>query len=322
MNAQIMPAQAESPPDGMLFVRTDSITQTMVKAPLVITGLIVVALAVPMQSSLGSTRALDLILYSDGSAHVTNQLGVDPLEPDLRVDLFGSSVDNLIALGENDFLLSSELDGREAAVSTFGSSIVTIEYDIHDLVSKEGRIWTFALDSHSPYSLLMPPNSIIVGMSATPSNMDLRDDQIMLQLGAGISEINYIFGTAAPAVEPAPDDNYLIALGAALAAATAAGIVVLVKRRPPRAVQPAEPETSMSADTAIEQAPEMREDDKKIVRFISENGGQALESELRKRFLLPRTTMWRAVRRLERQGVIEISKKDQQNLIRLREDSA
>ena len=231
MNTQAITIKAEPAPDGMLFVRTDDTIETMVRVPLIITGMIVVALAVPIQSSLGTTRTLDLILYSDGSAHVTNQLDVDPLEPDLRVSLFGSSIDNLIALGENDLLLSSELDGSEAAVSTFGSSSVTVEYDIHDLVSKEGRIWTFALDSHSPYSLLMPPNSIIVGMTAVPSNMDLRNDQIMLQLGAGLSEINYIFGATAPVIEPAPDDDILplITLGVALAV-SAAGIAVLVRK--------------------------------------------------------------------------------------------
>ena len=60
--------------------------------------------------------------------------------------------------------------------------------------------------------------------------------------------------------------------------------------------------------------------DKEIIKFISANGGEALESDLRKKFLQPRTTMWRAVKRLERQGVIEISKKDLQNLVKLKKD--
>ena len=63
--------------------------------------------------------------------------------------------------------------------------------------------------------------------------------------------------------------------------------------------------------------PDLREDDKDIIKFIHENGGSALESDLRKKFLLPRTTMWRAVKRLERYSLVEISKKDQQNLIKL-----
>ena len=57
--------------DGMLFVRTDGIIETMVKAPLIIASLIVVALAMPIQTSFSSTRTLDLTLYSDGSAHVS-----------------------------------------------------------------------------------------------------------------------------------------------------------------------------------------------------------------------------------------------------------
>ena len=63
---------------------------------------------------------------------------------------------------------------------------------------------------------------------------------------------------------------------------------------------------------------EMRDDDKQLVSYLEKNGGQAFERDLRKKFLLPRTTMWRAVKRLERQGVIEIQKKDFQNLVRLK----
>ena len=67
----------------------------------------------------------------------------------------------------------------------------------------------------------------------------------------------------------------------------------------------------------VQAMPDLREDDKEIITFIHENGGSVLESDLRKKFLLPRTTMWRAVKRLERHGLIEITKKDQQNLIKL-----
>ena len=64
----------------------------------------------------------------------------------------------------------------------------------------------------------------------------------------------------------------------------------------------------------------MREDDKEIVKFISKSGGQVFESDLRKKFLQPRTTMWRAVKRLERLGVVEIYKKDLLNMVKLRND--
>ncbi|MEK0345108.1 MAG: MarR family transcriptional regulator, partial [Nitrosopumilus sp.] len=77
---------------------------------------------------------------------------------------------------------------------------------------------------------------------------------------------------------------------------------------------------SLDTHTIFNLRPEMREDDKEIVKFISENGGQVFESDLRKKFLQPRTTMWRAVKRLERLGVVEIYKKDLQNKVKLRND--
>jgi hypothetical protein len=133
---------------------------------------------------------LDLTLYSDGSAHISTQLDVDPLNPDFEVSLFGPSIDNFVVVGENGFLLSSEIIDDKAMIDTFGSSSITVDYDIHDLISKEGRIWTFTLDSPTDYSLLMPPNSIIVGMDALPSNMDVVNDQTKLVLSSGLSEIN------------------------------------------------------------------------------------------------------------------------------------
>jgi len=334
MNPEIVPIhRIESfREDGMLFVRTDGILETMVKAPLIIAGLIVIALTMPMQSSFSSTRTLDLTLYSDGSAHISTQLDVDPLEPDFEVDLFGSSVDNFVAVGENGFLLSGEIIGDKVTIDTFGSSTITIDYDIHDLISKEGRIWTFSLDSPTDYSLLMPSNSIIVGMSALPSNMDLVNDQTKLELSNGLSEINYIFGTTNPltpnSVQPTIDISTLALIGVPIAAAVA-GAIIMIKRKQTK-LSPvlqtkvtSESKTktdSLDTETIFSLRPLLREDDKEIIKFISENGGQALESELRKKFLQPRTTMWRAVKRLERQGIIEITKKDLQNLVKLKKE--
>ena len=337
MNPEIVPMHRKESlrEDGMLFVRTDGILETMVNTPLIIAGLIVVALTIPIQTSFSSTRALDLTLYSDGSVHISAELDVDPLEPDFEVSLFGPSIDNFVAVGENGFLLSSEIIDDKVTIDTFGSSTITIDYDIHDLISKEGRVWSFSLDSPTDYSLLMPPNSIIVGMNALPSNMDLINDQTKLELGNGLSEINYIFGTTNPPIieppttnpEPPTMDISTFALIGAPVAAAVAGAIIMIKRKQTKSSSVLQTETksktkidSLDPETIFNLRPELREDDKEIVKFIFENGGQALESELRKKFLQPRTTMWRAVKRLERQGIIEITKKDLQNLVKLKKE--
>ena len=323
--------------DGMLFVRTEGILEIMIKTPLLVASLIVVAFTMPIQTSFSSTRTLDLTLYSDGSTHISSKLDVDPLDPDFEVDLFGPSVDNFVVIGENGFLLSSEIIGDKATIDTFGSSTITIDYDIQDLISKEGRVWTFSFDSPTDYSLLMPTNSIIVGMTALPLNMDIINEQTKLDLGMGFSEINYILDTTNPPTtnppttnpeQPSTDISIFALIGVPIVAAVV-GAIIMIKRKQSKSLPSIqtedtfEPETNIisnDVETIFNLRPDMRDDDKEIIKFISENGGEVLESDLRKKFLQPRTTMWRAVKRLERLGVIETSKKDLQNLVRLKKN--
>jgi uncharacterized membrane protein len=123
--------------------------------------------------------------------------------------------------------------------------------------------------------------------------------------------------------KPSVDDSttpILIAGGAAAAGTTV--FIILRKGRTTKEVPvpqiPKSDYVQPDKETIFRLKPELRQEDKDIVAFISEKGGQVFESELRKKFLLPRTTMWRAVKRLEREEVVEIEKVDQQNLIKLK----
>lgn len=68
----------------------------------------------------------------------------------------------------------------------------------------------------------------------------------------------------------------------------------------------------------IEEKPHLRPEDQQVLRFLAEKEGAAFESEIRGRFRLPKTTIWRLVKRLEREEIIEIRKAGGQNLIKLR----
>lgn len=322
--------QDHFPEDGMLFVRTRSILTSMGRATLVAVGLIVMAISMPIQSTFGTVKALDLIVYSDGTTHVSSEISTDPLQPDFSVNLFGPTIDNFVAEDENGFLLSANIEGNIAVVETLGASVISINYDIHDLVSKEGRIWSFKINSPVEFSLLMPGNIVIVGMSTYPLNLQTVNDQSQLLLAKGPIEINYFFGVSElpPPTTNSPDPNsensiYLIGGGIVAAGAIAAVLMKRSKKSSTKigseAIAKQEfQEKPISIETIFEQRPELREDDKQLIAFISDNGGQAYESELRKKFLQPRTTMWRAVKRLERYGIIEIEKKELQNLVILK----
>ncbi|KER06431.1 hypothetical protein AAA799E16_00812 [Marine Group I thaumarchaeote SCGC AAA799-E16] len=330
MNPQIVPIhRIESREDGMLFVRTDGIIDTMVNAPLIVAGLLVVALTMPLQTSFATTRTLDLIINTDGSTHISSQIDVD--SSNFELSLFGPSIDNFVAIGEDGTTLPGEVIEDKAMIQTSDYSSITVNYDIHDLISKEGRVWTFSFDSPTNYSLLMPENSVIVGMDVLPENMEQLDSQIKLEIPTGPAKIDYIFSTPVE-IPTTPSefsfDSLTIGLIVGPIAAAAIASVIVAKKRQSKPqlqteviqITPKPTTDSLTPDAIFNLRPDMREDDKEIVRFISENGGEVFESELRKKFLQPRTTMWRAVKRLERLGVVEIYKKDLLNMVKLRND--
>jgi len=62
----------------------------------------------------------------------------------------------------------------------------------------------------------------------------------------------------------------------------------------------------------------LKDDEKKIIDYLKSQGNRALEAELREAFPeIPRTTMWRLLKRLEKQGIIKIKKVGIQNLVEL-----
>ena len=382
--------------EGMLFVRITDILIRMVKAPLIAIGLLL-TVVLPAQS-FGSLRAVDFTIYPDGTTHISQQSSADLTEPELKVPLFGKSIDNFVVQDEDGLLLSFEINNKGATIQTFGASSVTVAYDSYDLISKKGKIWTFAVDSPVDYTVTMPDESTIVDI-ANPDNIDsINEKQISLLKGK--NQIEYFFSTSGPAlsalnaindaktlIEEAgtqginvnvaqekldlavfaydnkkytdaedlaleanalaqqeindhktsqPTENpvnwfkenvvgiatAIVAIGGAVTTLTF--ILKKTKGAVQKTIKPllnnkdedSEPEPEIDTDELVTQ--EMREDDKQLVSYLEKNGGQAFERDLRKKFLLPRTTMWRAVKRLERQGIIEIEKKDFQNLVRLR----
>lgn len=389
----------EALPEGMIFVRIHYILTTMVRAPVVAVCFLLLTLSSFVQYAIGSPKVLDFTIYADGTTHVFYQTDVDPQSPDFVMNAYGSSIENLVVQDENGTLLSSKVDTSAVTVATLGASIIKVDYDTPDLISKNGKTWTFHVNSPVDYSILLPKNTVIVGMSESPLNMQVVDDQSLISLPSGTSDISYVFGvlgtsqTATLAIQKAQDfintlnstgvktplalaklaeaksdfdqgkysdaeslansaknialqeqstipnsstnssgnhtlpnssDNLSIyLLSGSVIAAAVAGIIIMKKTRMQKIIVPSEiPKNDgyvpPEKETIYKLKPDLRQDDKEIIAFISEKGGQVYESELRKKFLMPRTTMWRAVKRLEREDVVEIEKVDQQNLIRLK----
>ena len=377
-------------PEGMIFVRINYILRSMIRAPVIAACFLLLALSSFVQYAIAAPKVLDFTIYEEGITHVSYQTDVDSQSPNSTLNLYGNSIENLVIQDENGTLLSSTVNANTTTVETLGASTIKADYDTPDLISKNGKTWTFHVNSPIDYSILLPKNSVIVGMSVSPLNMQIVDDQSLISLSSGSSEIDYIIGvlgtsqTATLAIQKAQDfintvtstgvqtpmalaklqearsdfnqgkysdaeslanaakslalqeqqttnsvpkissDNLPISLLiiVSVIVAGASGFIIIKRTRSSNTVIlndiPKNNYITHDKETIYKLKPELRQDDKDIVVFISEKGGQVFESELRKKFLMPRTTMWRAVKRLEREDIVEIEKVDQQNLIKLR----
>ena len=167
--------------EGMIFVRITDIIIRMLKVPLLAIG-IILAVVLPVQHSSGTLKTLDLIVYPDGTTHVSQQSTASTQDPELTVNLFGKTIDNFVAQDQDGLLLTYDINGNTAKIQTFGASSVSIEYDSYDLVSKEGKIWTFKIDSPIDYTLMMPEDTVIVGMTNFPDLVETIDNKPHLSL--------------------------------------------------------------------------------------------------------------------------------------------
>jgi len=86
------------------------------------------------------------------------------------------------------------------------------------------------------------------------------------------------------------------------------GVFFLLRRRRPP-----------SAERILKEHLELRKEDRDVIRFITERGGSVLEAEIREEFPdLPRTTVWRLLKRLEKMDMVTVKKIGLQNQIELK----
>ena len=119
---------------------------------------------------------------------------------------------------------------------------------------------------------------------------------------------------ASSATAPEGGGLDLMLLAAAALVVIAAAAFLLMRRKPSKPVVFV---ARYDIDTLFEDNPHLRIDDKEVIRFLADNGGEAFAAEIRERFKVPRTSLWRMIRRLEREEVAEVQNIGGQSLVRI-----
>jgi uncharacterized membrane protein len=263
--------------------------------------------------SLFEVESVNLTVYRDGLVHITQTLIVDELAPDVTLPLLSPSIENVIVLDENELAVDYEINGDNLTVFTLGEERVVIEYDTIALTKKEAEVWTLIANSSYNLTVFLPQNSTVIYLSQMPTAIDTSGTAITLSLHPGQWEISYVL----PLLQDGIDDNgapwttipieYLIAAVAVVIAVVLSALLIVRRRRGP------------SVDKILKANPQLKKEDKDVLEFLAGKGGKAFEAEIRERFPdMPRTSLWRLVRRLERLEIVEVKKIGLENQVQLK----
>jgi len=288
-------------------------------AELLTAGCILALISVPVVSvgELGYfVESVELRVYRDGLVHVTQALTVNETFPAVTVNLLASMIENVIVVDENNTILDYRVNDSNMTVFSLGAIRVVIEYDTMMLTEKEAGVWTLTLDTPYNLTVLLPEKSTIMYLNKVPTAISTEDSRTVLQLFPGQWEISYVLPTVPPSppptsptpppLSPPPPIPIEYLIGSVLIIAVAGSFLLLRRRGPPK------------VEDILKKHPDLRAEDREVVQFIAERGGKVFEAEIREKFNLPRTTVWRLAKRLEKMEIVTVKRIGLQNQIELR----
>jgi uncharacterized membrane protein len=285
----------------------------IIVAIMAIITLVLFTSATAAAESLFEVESMNLTVYRDGLVHITQTLTASELAPEITLPLLSSAIENVIVLDENDMAVDYEISNGNFTIFTLGAERILIEYDTVSLTKKEAEVWTLITDNPYNLTVFLPQNSTVIYLNQMPTAIDTSDTGIKLSLYPSSWEISYV-------VPLLPQDDlngdepsaqipleYLIAAIVAVAAVVLSALIVVRRRRGP------------NADKILKANPQLKKEDKDVILFLAEKDGKAFEAEIRERFPdMPRTSLWRLVRRLERLELVEVKRIGLENQVQLK----
>ncbi len=259
-----------------------------------------------------SVESTSLQIYRDGIVAFKQTLNVEELYPQIIIPVLSSSIENLIVLDQNQKVVDYEINDLNLTIFSLGATQISIEYETFALTNKEAEVWSIIIENQYDTAVSLPKNSTVVYLSDMPSAIDTQENVITLTLYPNQWEISYLLS---PSSTDDPNNGqtdpklslieyFIVALGIVIL------IIILLffrKKRKP------------NVKKIFKAYPQLSKEDKAVIQFLAENEGRAFEAEIREKFPdLPRTSLWRLVRRLERMEIVEVNKIGLENQVKLK----
>jgi len=119
--------------------------------------------------------------------------------------------------------------------------------------------------------------------------------------------------------EPETGGNQtLLILGVAVVVLLVAGYMYLSSRQRGLPAKPEAQAPEVDLDAVFRDRPHLRTDDKAVLRYVQESGGTFI-TEVRERFDIPKSSAWRMIKRLEAEGLLEVSTVGRETYLQLKD---
>ncbi|GBC75273.1 hypothetical protein HRbin06_00590 [archaeon HR06] len=218
----------------------------------------------------------------DGSSYIFINLNFNETEGLIILPLIGEpEIFSIKIYSYNGSLIPFSLSKRNLLINLLGEkSPVKVEYITYSLTKKNGRIWNLTLNLPFLTLVQLPEGALLIGINGIPEDIYVKDNRINLLLSPKAWALSYFITLRRENFSFNPLLFLFILIPIIF-------LIFFLRRRRRKIVY------------------SLRPDDERILQYLRERG-EAYEGDIVKDLNLPKSSVWRAVRRLSEANLVKI----------------
>ena len=305
-------------------------------------------------------ESCNISVYDDGYALVSIVYYLSGSELNVTIKTIGEvTEENIIIVLDEDKqpLLYEVVNESYIRIYTLGAQKINLTYFTPSLTEKEDEIWTLKLNIPVEAKIILPKDSIIIGLSDIPNVIDVVDEKPLVVMPKGDITIEYIIPP--PIIPPVPTEKNETKTNNTTTPPPLQTNTTETQNETSTTTTSGQNETQQQETTTnqtiiiIKEEPtntnqqnyiiiaiivailiiasilflklrkrtifeELDYDEIQILETIKKLGGKAFQSDVAKIVDLPSTTLWRNIRKLEEKGYLKIEKRYGRNYLILK----
>jgi uncharacterized membrane protein len=219
----------------------------------------------------------------------------------------------IITLAKDLLLEAISLFQQESYIDSEEKATQALEL-VHDILEKK-TVAEAKITATEVAIQIAKDSGNTLGLDIAESLFD--DAQEEYQSGDYDQAIFYADQALEAAVNSDKEANSILIIAAGLIIVAAAGGYIILRRKISQ--RHTSEEIEIDLERIFEEHPELRMDDREVIKYLAENDGEAFAFDIRDRFNIPRTSAWRMIQRLQRFEVVDERKVGGQSLINIKE---